>query len=104
MSVQAEQYLLTNVTADVTGAANLAAGVVGHAVDGPYVIKVWSETADWGGGTVTLYMMADDDTLIALTTFTANGIYEGVAGSHIERFVAGVSSSTTPDLSATVTH
>jgi hypothetical protein len=69
-----------------------------------FVVKVWSPTADYDSGTVTVYILADDDTAIALQTFTEDGAYFGRVGDEGERVTAGISgvAGASADISCTV--
>lgn len=68
MSSNQPKYMLTDETANTTPANCDPAFTVGHYV----VVKAFGV---WDTATVTIYLDAPDGTSIALTTFTANGIY-----------------------------
>lgn len=94
------QYLLQDQIANLTVAANTARAVV---TDGDYVLKVWSPTDDYDGGTVNIYMMAADGTPILLQAFTEDGAMFGKAGQIPQTFKAELTGgSGGADVSVTV--
>ena len=96
----AEQVIFDGETDDVLPAN----ATVVSAVGGEFVVKVWSPTADYDSGTVTVYILASDNTAIALQTFTEDGAYFGRVGAS-ERITAGISGvlAASADISCTVT-
>lgn len=72
-------------------AANVAIGSSGReSVDsGRFMLKVWSPTADWDGGTVKLYIMAAGDFPLLVETFTEDTVYFGRCGESGEIEVFG---------------
>lgn len=98
-----EQLILDGETDDITPAASIAAGLVATTVGGEFVVKVWSPTADWDSATVSIYILAQDNTPILLQAFTEDGAYFGRVGSD-ERITVGVAdvAGASADLDCTV--
>lgn len=84
-----EQFIMTAQDDDITPAASIAARLVATTIDGEFVIKVWSPTGAYDSGTVSVYILAADNTPILLQEFTEDGAYFGRVGDD-ERIVAGL--------------
>ena len=94
-----DQVIYDGVTDNIAASASARATITGSRV-----IKCWSATADFDSGTVTVYLVANDDSLIALTTFTTDGFYLLAVGDSSERITAKITGvvGASADISLTV--
>lgn len=82
------QYMLKNQASNLAVGSNSARGLV---IDEDFVVKVWSPTGVFDGGTVTIYIIAADGTAIPIQSFTEAGAMFGKAGQIPQVFKAALS-------------
>jgi hypothetical protein len=59
-----DEYIFQNAT------SNAAVPTPRPVFDGKFTVKVWSPTSDWDSASVLLYVLAKDDELVLVHTFT----------------------------------